>query len=160
MPFAGAFRKAMGFPVVGDVIGGFTVLRVEVGHEGIGSGRYEYPVEMVLQGKGGQQGVKRALKGFLDTRRTLFSGYGNPYQCRFGRMEVESQGQGRYRLTGKGIGVRIYLRSELMRFLSYLAGSGRMRDGSLDSSADQLVTDYMAEYQVQARRKPRRPVPP
>ena len=135
-------------------------IRETLGHVGIGSGRYEYPVEMVLQGKGGQQGVKRALKGFLDARRTLFSGYGNPYQCRFGRMEVESLRQGRYRLAGKGIGVRIYLRYELMRFLSYLAGSGRIHDGSLDSSADQLVTDYMAEYQVQARRKPRPSVPP
>jgi hypothetical protein len=146
----------MGFPDVGDIVGSFTVREVEVGHEGIGSGRYEYPIVMVVQGKGGQQGVRQAFREFFKARRTLFSGYGNPYQCRFDRMELESLGDGRYRIVGNGIGVRIFLAAELLRFLKFLENAGILAEGESGGLPQDLVTNYLKKYQSQARRKPTR----
>jgi hypothetical protein len=38
------------------------------------------------------QGVRRAVREHLDHGRTTFSGFGNPYQLRFGSFQVESPG--------------------------------------------------------------------
>ncbi len=86
MPFAGEFRAAMGFPNVGDMLDGFTVEHVGVGHAGSGPGRYDYPTEIIVTGKGGKEGVRRALRPLSGTRRTIFSEYGNPYQCTLGTI--------------------------------------------------------------------------
>ena len=52
MPFAAKFRAAMQIPFPGDEIAGFRVEDVDVQHRGLGDGRYEYPLRMVLEGKG------------------------------------------------------------------------------------------------------------
>ena len=153
MPFANKFRFSMGMPEPGDIIGRFTVETCEVEHVGIRGGRYEYPVEMVLAGKGGQQGVRNDLKSLLGSRKTTFSGYGNPYQLHFDRAEVESLGNGKYRVSVCGIGNRIFLKKELTRFLTYLA----MKDGEAKISAsgerEAAIDEYLADYQADARKK-------
>ena len=92
MPFAKKFRAMMDFPFAGDIVGGFTVESVDVHDEPHVSGRYTYSVRMVLQGPGGQQGVRRALKSLFASHPMTFSGYGNPYQLWFRRPKIESLG--------------------------------------------------------------------
>ena len=150
MPFAGEFREAMGFPREGTEVGGFLVEAVRVEHAGAGPGRYEYPTELVLQGKGGKDGVRRALKPLFSTRRTIFSEFGNPYQCSPGRMEVESLGEGRYRIVARGIGTRVHLREELVRFFSALAASGRLAPEARAASPAEVVEEYLLKYQAEA----------
>ena len=62
MPFANKFRHAMAVPSPGDKFGELTVEEVEISHVASGYGRYEYPISMLLRGKGGQQGVRKALR--------------------------------------------------------------------------------------------------
>jgi len=109
MPFANKFRAMMHFPFAGDRVGPFTVEAVDVGHKGIGSGQYSYPVQITLRGPGGQQGVRRALRALFATHPTTFSGYGNPYQLWFGRPEIERLGDQRYKVRIEGAGARVHL---------------------------------------------------
>lgn len=155
MPFAGEFREAMRFPREGSEVGGFTVELVRVEHVGAGPGRYEYPTEIVLRGKGGQQGVQQALKFLFATRRTIFTGWGNPYQCSPGRMEVESLGEGRYRVTARGIGTRIHLREELERFVASLAAAGFLVPGVMAVDHAAIVDEYLRRYQAETSGAPR-----
>lgn len=74
MPFAKKFRAMMDFPFSGDTIDMFTVESVEVRDERGGSDGYVYDVQMVLQGPGGQQGVRHALKPLFSQHTTTFSG--------------------------------------------------------------------------------------
>ena len=150
MPFAETFKRAMGFPVQGQSVNGFTVERSEVRHEGTGEGVYRYPFELTVAGAGGRQGVKAAFRELFSFRRTVFSGYGNPYQLRFGKVEVEGIGERRYIVSGRGIGVRIFLDTELRLFLEHLRGSGFLKE---DAPTETVVTDYLERYQVEARRK-------
>ncbi len=145
MPFAGEFRDAMGFPREGTEVDGFIVELVRVDHAGVGDGRYEYPTEIVLRGRGGKDGVRRALKPLFSTRRTIFSEFGNPYQCSPGRMAVESLGEGRYRVSARGAGVRIRLREELVRFLASLAAGGHLVPGAVADPAS-TVDEYLRRY--------------
>jgi hypothetical protein len=150
MPFANKFKHAMAFPAPGDVVGNFAVEEVEVSHRASGYGRYEYPITIVLRGKGGQQGVRKALRSLCSARVTTFSGYGNPYQLSIGKLEISSAGQGRYRVFTLGIGRRVFLKQELLRFLRYLADSGRLQ---LPGSGEEIANAYLEQYQVDARRK-------
>ena len=151
MPFADKFRATMAFPVVGDQIGGFRIEEVEVGHIGIGGGRYEYPVRIVVQGKGGKQGIKSAFKELLSAINTTFSGYGNPYQCRIDKIEIEGLGENRYCIAAKGTGVRIYLEKELERFLGYI--NEIKAHGNLGELAvSDTVEDYMKLYQSEVEK--------
>jgi hypothetical protein len=149
MPFAEEFREAMGFPREGTELGGFTIELVRVEHAGAGAGRYEYPTELVLRGKGGQQGVRRALKPLFSTRRTIFSEFGNPYQCSPGRMQIESLGEGRYRVTARGIGTRVHLGEELVRFLAALEAAGRLAPAVDAADHAAIVADYLHRYQAE-----------
>ena len=88
MPFANKFRFVMGLPNEGYVNGRFTVEACEVGHNNIASSIYEDPVEIIVSGKGGQQGVRNDLKGLLTSRHSAFSGFGTPYQFHFERAEI------------------------------------------------------------------------
>jgi hypothetical protein len=126
---------------------------VRVEHDGAGDGRYEYPTEIVLRGKGGKEGVRRALKPLFATRRTIFSEFGNPYQCSPGRMDVESLGEGRFRVTARGVGVRVRLREELVRFLASLASTGRLAPGAGDDPAA-VVDEYLRRYQAEVGARP------
>src|SRR5512137_870415 len=98
MPFARKYQFTMRIPEAGGRLGDFQVESCEVGydeHDGV----IHYPVSLVLVGKGGAQGVRTAIRRHLDRGRTTFSGFGNPYQLRFGHFEVESLGKGRYRVA-------------------------------------------------------------
>ncbi len=144
MPFAGEFRSGMHFPGQGEQIGTFTLEEVGVGHTGVAPGRYEYPIEIILRGKGGMAGARKALKGLLDKRATIFSEFGNPYQCSIGGVKVESLGKERYRLTARGVGVRVDLRRELARFVDYLGEGGCA--GSAGAGGG-VVAEYLSAYQ-------------
>jgi len=136
----------MRIPGASGRIGAFSVESCEVGHEERGDGTIDYPVSMVLAGKGGAQGVRKAIREHLDRGRTTFSGFGNPYQLRLGRFEVESLGGSRYRVTARGIGVRIDLERELRRFVAY----ARLRR---KPAAGALIAAYLEDYRRDATRK-------
>jgi hypothetical protein len=144
MPFAAKFWAAMELPFPGDAIGGFEVEHVQVEHHALGGGRYDYPVRLVLKGKGGKQGARKALRDILAARRTTFSGFGNPYQCWIDNVDIQSLGDQRYEVRARGIGVRIYLRKELERFWDLLAAEGRISIGQEDRAA--YLDSYMEEY--------------
>jgi hypothetical protein len=149
MPFADKFRAMMGFPFPGETLGAFTVESVDVGHEGIAPGLYVYPVRIVVSGPGGVTAATKALRPLLSQQCTTFSGYGNPYQLWFGKMTIESLGEGRYAATVQGAGARVHLHDDLARFLEHLAAQGALAEG-LDSAA--LVESYLAGYQGEVAR--------
>lgn len=147
MPFANKFRAMMDFPFPGDSLGNFTVEEVDVGCCPGGSGRYDYPIRLVLRGPGGQKGVRDALRGMLDSCVVTFSSYGNAYELWFARPEIESLGDKRYRVTVEGAGARVALERELGRFFSYLADRSL-----LEAGADDLVEAYLDEYRGEVHR--------
>lgn len=146
MPFARKYQFTMRIPGASGRVGAFSVESCEVGHDERGDGTIDYPVSMVLSGKGGAQGVRKAVREHLDRGRTTFSGFGNPYQLRFGRFEVESLGGSRYRVTSRGIGVRIDLERELRRFVAYARLRRKPATGA-------LVAAYLEDYRRDVTRK-------
>ena len=139
MPFANKYRFTMRIPGVEGRVGDFVVESSEVLHDERGDGTIDYPVTLVLSGPGGAQAVRKAVRESLDRGRTTFSGFGNPYQLRFGRFQVESLGARRYRVTTHGIGVRIDLERELRRFVAY----ARLRAKRADAA---LIANYLEDY--------------
>lgn len=146
MPFSRKFQNGMGFPKEDQVIDGFTVESVSVSHINISDGHYEYPTEIVVRGKGSTNKVRKTFKEFFKTKRTLFSGYGNPYQCRHGKMVVQSLGNCRFSITARGTCVRIYLRDELVRFMEYLYENKQFTDDADKSERETTIADYMKKY--------------
>ena len=153
MPFANKFRAMTDFPFPGDTVGAYTVEQVEVGCCPSGSGRYTYPIQLVLRGRGGQQGVKAALKEMLSSRYTTFSAYGNAYQLWFGKPEIESLGDRRYVVTVEGAGARVFLDDELERFVAFLAEEGHLAAGAEGAALGPLVRTYLERYQKEIARK-------
>ena len=153
MPFANKFRAMMDFPFAGDTVGDFVVESVDVRDEGSGRMGYAYSVRIVLCGRGGKQGVRRALKDLFASHTTTFSAYGNPYQLWFGRPEIESLGDQRYSVTAEGGGARVYLEDELRQFLAYLDESGQLAARSDQADAEPLVENYLDSYQADIRRR-------
>jgi len=71
-------------------------------HIGVDRGVYEYPTETVVEGKGNADRVTRALKVYFNIRKTIFSGYGNPYQRVLGKIQVRELGNGLFLITARG----------------------------------------------------------
>ena len=157
MPFAKKFQAMVNFPFEGEVIDGFTVESVDVRNVQGGSMGYIYGVHMVLQGTGGQQGVRRALKELIASRPVTFSGYGNPYQLWFRKptLTIESLGDKRYDVKVEGAGMRIYLGNELDRFLHYLEHAGVVLPQEDQLDRDALIETYLEQYKTKISRKVR-----
>ena len=153
MPFAKKFRAMMDFPFPGDTVGDFTVESVDVRDERGGSAGYVYGVRMVVQGSGGKQGVRRALRSLFSQRFTTFSGYGNPYQLWFRKPEIESLGDKRYEVRIKGAGERIHLEPELGRFLAYLEENGHLVAPDEPIHRENLAETYLEQYRSEIKRK-------
>jgi len=147
MPFSHKFQMGMGFPKEGQVVGGFTVESVSVSHVNIEGGHYEYPTEMIVNGEGSTSEVKNAFKEFFKARRTLFSGFGNPYQCRHGKMVVQRLEAGRFSITTQGVCIRVYLRPELERFIKHLNESRLIATGTDKAKWKTIIDNYMKEYE-------------
>jgi hypothetical protein len=82
---------------------------------------------------------------------TIFTGYGNPYQCHAGRMKVDSLGPGRYRVTACGVGTRVRLDRELLRFLRHLAQAGMLSRAVDATECEGIVATYMRAYEADCR---------
>ncbi len=148
MPFASEYRRGMGFPKEGEVVAGFSVESVRVEHVSVSRGRYEYPTEIIVKGKGGKMKVRKAFRKFFDTRKTLFSGYGNPYQCMPGKMEIEGLDEGRFSIKARGTCVRVYLRDELNRFIQYLLENRYLANRMDNAERQHMIEDYLKKYQT------------
>ncbi len=146
MPFANKYRFTMRIPEPGGRIGDFVVESCDVGHEGRTDGIYDYPIRIVLSGAGGQQAVRKTIREQLSRGRTTFSGYGNPYQLRFGRFEVESLGDRRYLVTACGVGFRFDLERELRRFAQFAQMNGV-------TANEALIERYLEAYSRDVTRR-------
>ena len=153
MPFATKFRAMMDLPFAGDTVGGLTVESVDVGCDPHGSGRYTYPIRIVLCGPGGQQGVRAALKDLLRSRTTTFSAYGNAYQLWFAKPEIESLGDKRYVVTVEGAGARVTLEEELRQFVVFLEEEGVPAVGPGEAEGAEFVDGYLDRYRAEVKRK-------
>jgi hypothetical protein len=91
--------------------------------------------------------VKQTFKAFFQARRTLFSGYGNPYQCRHGKMEVQNLGNGKFSIISRGVCIRVYLKSELERFIKHLRASYLLIEGTDEAKWKTIIDNYMKEYE-------------
>ncbi|MBS7614800.1 hypothetical protein KEJ18_03610 [Candidatus Bathyarchaeota archaeon] len=143
----------MGFPEEGQVIDGFTVESVSVSHVGVSAGRYEYPFEIIVKGEGNINKVKATFKAFFKTRRTVFSGYGNPYQCHHGKMEIKELRSGRFSITSRGTCVRVYLKDELERFAEHLSQKGLVINNKDETEWIDIIAEYMKQYKKTSSRK-------
>jgi len=152
MPFTRKFQNGMGFPKVGQVIKGFTVESISVSHVNIRGGFYEYPTEIVVKGAGDANRVKKTFKEFYSDRRTLFSGYGNPYQCVHGKIDVQSLGNDRFLIISSGSCIRIHLAPELEGFMEYLHNNGNLAKDLAKDEWKEIVAEYMMEYEKSASR--------
>ena len=154
MPFAKKFRAMVDFPFAGDVVDGFTVESVDVRDIQGGTRGYIYGVHMVLEGTGGQQGVRKALNKLFASHPVTFSGYGNPYQLWFWKptLEIESLGDRRYSVKITGAGMRIYLEDALQHFLSHLEDAGVIPLES-PQAGETLIEAYLEAYKGDIARK-------
>jgi len=149
LPFSKKYKKSMGFPKEGDTVNGFTVQSVSVKHIAAYSGKqplYEYPTEITVKGKGNINDVRKAFRSLFDSKKTIFSGYGNPYQCLPGKMQIQSLGNGRFLISARGTCVRIYLRNELVKFMKYLSEKCYLAEEMEDINWKQLIEDYLRNY--------------
>ena len=154
MPFAKKFQATVGFPFPGDTFEGFLVEMIDVRDEAGGPGSlHRYTVEMIVSGLGGQQGVRRALRPFVEMEPLTFSGYGNSYSCWLGRPEIESLGNKRYHVTILAGSARIDLEGALERFIEHLREKGALSEQTLDTEgvAEQLVQSYLDAYRTEVR---------
>lgn len=137
----------MGFPEEGQVVEGFTVESVSVSHVGVSAGRYEYPFELIVRGEGNANKVKTAFKEFFKARRTLFSEYGNPYQCHHGKMEVKDLGGGRFSVTSRGVCTRVFLKDEFEKFAAYLSEKGYVVGVKKEGEWNETIEKYLKQYE-------------
>jgi hypothetical protein len=153
MPFSRKFREGMGFPKESQVVNGFTVESVSVSHVNVGVGRYEYPFELIVKGKGNTNKVKATFKEFFKTRRTLFSEFGNPYQCQHGKMEVKDLGNGKFSVTSRGSCTRVFLKDEFEKFVAYLTENGYVAGGEVEAEWKETIEKYLKQYEKLVSRK-------
>jgi len=153
MPFSRKFREGMGFPEEGQIVDGFTVESVSVSHVGVSEGRYEYPFEIVVKGEGNANKVKTAFKGFFKARRTVFSEYGNPYQCHHGKVEVKDLGSGKFSIVSRGACTRVFLKDELERFTASLKEKGLVVGNMDETELKTTIDEYLKKYEKETSRK-------
>jgi CubicO group peptidase (beta-lactamase class C family) len=153
MPFATKFRAMMAFPFAGDTLGDYLVESVSVRDVSEEAGLHVYAVQMVLRGRGGQQGARQALKPLFAAHPTTFSGYGNPYQLWFAKPAIESLGEGRYEVMVAGGGARVFLAEELQRLLGYLVAQGHLAVPRDAAAHEALVAAYLEQYRQEIKRK-------
>jgi hypothetical protein len=153
MPFSRKFREGMGFPKESQVVNGFTVESVSVSHVNVGVGRYEYPFELTVKGKGNTNKVKATFKEFFKTRRTLFSEFGNPYQCQHGKMEVKDLGNGKFSVTSRGSCTRVFLKDEFKNFVAYLTENGDVVGVKDEAEWKETIEKYLRQYEKLVSRK-------
>ena len=155
MPFSRKFSEGMGFPKEGQVVNGFTVESVSVSHVNVGVGRYEYPFELTVKGEGNINKVKATFKEFFKTRRTLFSEFGNPYQCQHGKMEVNDLGDGKFSVTSRGSCTRVFLKNEFERFVAYLTENGYVAGEKDEAGWKETIEKYLKQYEkISSKRNP------
>ena len=143
LPFADKFQRCMKLPHEGDIVGNFLVKSIKVNHRNLFDGVYSYPVEIVVIGEGGKQGVSRTFKPFFNKVISLFSGFGALYQCRGGKLEIETVAPKTYKIVTTGIGCRIYPKQELEAFMQFLKDS----TGLSELNSDVIITTYLEYYQ-------------
>lgn len=146
LPFAKKFKKCMELPEEGDFVEGFSVESIKVGHIGLHQGIYEYPTQLIVKGKGGKLGVRKAFKPIFDKISTTFSGYGTPYQCRGTKIQVKRLEEGKYLIKVHGVCTRVFLKEELIKFIQYLRENQYLDKKRDSSTAEQITEDYINKY--------------
>jgi len=110
MPHANKYKKEMGFPKKGDTIDGFKVESVSVGHVSLKpTRRYEFPTEIMVKGEDDVGRLESTFNKLFNVKsRRILSGYGNPYLCDPGKMEIRNLSNGKFSITSTGVCLRIF----------------------------------------------------
>lgn len=143
MPFAEQFQRCMKLPHEGEMIEKFLVQTIKVSHKNLLDGVYSFPVEVIIIGEGGKQEVVKVFKPIFNKVISLYTEYGNLYQCRTEKLDVESIAPKTFKLTTTGIGCRIYPKKELEAFIQFL----KVYTGFMALNADAIITTYLDYYQ-------------
>lgn len=89
---------------------GYELIDIEVGHVQIQRyRRYQYPTMMIwrqIHPAANPQDLLKGLGEHLGANRTIWTSYGNPYDCNFGRLELVSESQGTVQIEATGTCVR------------------------------------------------------
>jgi hypothetical protein len=111
VPFSKKFKKIMKLPSKEDKIGEFFVESSSVEHihiKGSNPRRYDYPVRLTVRGEGDEQDVGNTFKQLLSQQHVrTTSGYGNPYTCGIGNMQITPIGEERFLIEALGHCTRI-----------------------------------------------------
>ncbi len=110
MPFSKEFIKSMGFPGVGDQLNGFNVESISVEHEYVKGSKprqYDYPIKIVVDGKGSIADVEHAFSRLFGQRDVqLLSSYGNPYCCNICDVAISQLSETKFLAKARGSFVR------------------------------------------------------
>jgi hypothetical protein len=94
----------------GMQLAGFTLKHIDLKHETITRYReYHYPIVMIWESQGGNsQELIRALDDHVKQDRTIYTKYGNPYECHFGTLQHHYQNsQGELVVNSMGVCRRV-----------------------------------------------------
>lgn len=143
MPFADQFQRCMNLPHEGEVLNDFLVQSIKISHRNLLDGVYFFPIELIVIGEGGKQDLLKAFKPVFTKVISLFTEYGNLYQCRNHKLQIEKIAPKTFRLTTTGIGCRIYPKQELEAFIQFLKDS----TGFFELNSEVLIASYLDSYQ-------------
>ena len=77
---------------------GYVLERVSAGHiQVVRYRKYQYPTELIWKrvNAGASPGkLISALSNYLESNKTIYTAYNNPYSCNFGELELKNHGDG------------------------------------------------------------------
>ena len=142
MPFADQFQRCMKIPYAGEMVNKFLVQSIKVSHQNLFDGVYSFPIELVVIGDGDKKKVLEEFNPIFNKVISLYTQYGSLYQCRGGKLEIETIAPKTFKITTTGIGNRIYPEHELEAFIQFL----KDLTGLHDLNSDAIITTYLNHY--------------
>lgn len=143
LPFAEQFHRCMKLPHDGEMVDKFLIQSCKVSHRNIFDGVYSFPIELVIIGEGGKQDVSIVFKPIFQKVISLYTEYGNLYQCRCEKLVIQLIAPKTYKITTTGIGCRIYPKKELEAFIQFL----KEYTGFFELNSDAIISTYLDHYQ-------------
>lgn len=108
MPAAGKFASGFGIHK-GLKIGAWTLSSFSISHvEVVRFKTYRYPIRLTFTGSGTSTNILSSVKRKFAGKKTILSGYGNPYTCKIGNIKISSSSNGKIVITATGTGEKQY----------------------------------------------------
>lgn len=143
MPFAEQYYRCMKLPQEGQIVEGKLLIQsIKVTQQNLLDGIYSFPIEIVVIGDSDKKKVSELFKPFFNKVVSLYTEYGSLYQCRGGKLEVETIAPKTFKVTTTGIGNRIYPKHELEAFIQFL----KDYTGFHELNAEVIINTYLNYY--------------